>query len=413
MRLSTEFILVVVVGLTSGSVLALGALLAAEADRTSEEARWLAHSYEAQAGLEGLAVAVGEAEAGQRGYLLTGDPAYLVPYRDAADRAAGHLARLRELTASDPGQQDRLRELDRLISDRLAVMAETIDAYDARGQQEAVARVRTDRGRTLMDAIRGRLGEMRAAEERQLAARRAASEGGGRRVRTVAEILIGGAVVQMIAGLVLIRRDLAVRRRAEARLRDQATRDPLTGLHNRGELERYLRAEVARCHIAARPLAAFLVDVDHFKAVNDTHGHAVGDAVLRAVAARLAGAVREPAVVARYGGEEFAVLLPGLAAGEAAAVAERARRAIGGDPFAGHANDGRPVAFPIAASFGVAYLDPDAGGDADHLLTLCDRALYRAKRWGRNRVVVYDPSEDTGMVRVTTRIPTPPPRSPV
>ena len=106
------------------------------------------------------------------------------------------------------------------------------------------------------------------------------------------------------------------------------------------------------------------------------------------------------------------MLLPGLGPTEAAAVAERARQTIAADPFAGRGDDGRPLALPLTASFGVACLYPSDGGVADLLLRRCDRALYQAKRAGRNQVIVFKDA-DTDTVQMTVRLPTPPPRTPV
>ncbi|HVK19089.1 MAG TPA: diguanylate cyclase [Fimbriiglobus sp.] len=412
MRLPTESVLIVVVGLTGGSVLALGGLLATEARRTSADAGWVNDTNETRIELAGLAAALTDAETGQRGYLLTGDRAYLAPYHDADDRAYRHLVRLRGLTAGHPTQRDQLDELERLTRAKFAAMEQTITAFDRTGRDAALAQVRAGRGRELMDEFRAVRERMQAEQEGWLEVRRAVSDDRADRVGMVAAVLIAGAVAQMVFGLVLIRRDLAVRRRAEAQLREQAARDELTGLCNRRELERRLRVAATRHHAAGRVLSAVLVDVDYFKSVNDTHGHAVGDSVLQAVAARLASATRSEDVAARYGGEEFAVLLPGLGPTEAAAVAERARQTIAADPFAGRGDDGRPLALPLTASFGVACLYPSDGGVADLLLRRCDRALYQAKRAGRNQVIVFKDA-DTDTVQMTVRLPTPPPRTPV
>lgn len=156
---------------------------------------------------------------------------------------------------------------------------------------------------------------------------------------------------------------------------DDARRDPLTGLLNRRGFHAVLDREDRRSARDRTPASVVVCDVDHFKAVNDGHGHAVGDAVLRTVASVIQEQTRGLDTAARIGGEEFAVVVAGAAATEAQAVAERMRTAIAEAPLAGVA---------VTASFGVAARD-----DTLHLaLRRADAALYEAKRRGRNRTVV-------------------------
>jgi len=166
----------------------------------------------------------------------------------------------------------------------------------------------------------------------------------------------------------------------QERLHEMATRDPLTGLWNRGAVVALLERELPRAAREGRPLAVVLADVDHFKAVNDTHGHQAGDAVLREVARRLAGAVRPYDAAGRYGGEEFLAVLPGCGPEEAAALGERLRKAVSAGPVSAGAASVR-----VTASLGVAVWDGDVGTPGA-LLRAADEALYRAKRGGRDRV---------------------------
>ena len=160
--------------------------------------------------------------------------------------------------------------------------------------------------------------------------------------------------------------------------------DSLTGLANRRVFEAALNREVARADRSGNPLSLVLIDVDHFKAVNDQLGHQAGDEVLRHVGKALAGEARETDLAARYGGEEFCVLLPGCPPEEAVIVAERLRAAI--------AARQKPTA--VTASAGVATLPLD-GGDGRALVAAADRALYQAKRSGRDRTCAA-----TGKLRV-------------
>ncbi len=165
---------------------------------------------------------------------------------------------------------------------------------------------------------------------------------------------------------------------------ESAVRDPLTGLFNRRYLADRLAAEHSFALRHGTDLTAMLADVDHFKQVNDRHGHAAGDAVLRAIGQRLQSALRSEDLVARYGGEEFCILVRALDPQNAAIVAERCRRTI-----ESLAIDCEGVALSITVSVGVATLSRERPyGDPDALLDAADRALYAAKAAGRNRVQI-------------------------
>jgi diguanylate cyclase (GGDEF)-like protein len=153
-----------------------------------------------------------------------------------------------------------------------------------------------------------------------------------------------------------------------------AATDGLTKIANRRTFEATLEREVARATRSAEHVSLVMVDIDHFKSLNDTHGHQAGDEVLRNVAAALAIECRDFDTPARYGGEEFAVVLPGCGPDEAMKIAERLRNAV----------SAAPSIVPITASAGVATF-PGHAGDADTLVRAADDALYESKRAGRNR----------------------------
>lgn len=168
-----------------------------------------------------------------------------------------------------------------------------------------------------------------------------------------------------------------------ARLFDMATTDPLTRLVRRNVFDERLAAELVRCSRSGAELAVALFDVDHFKSVNDTWGHAAGDAALRLVAGVLGSGSRASDVVARYGGEEFAVLFPETSLVRGAELADRLRAELAATPF--QAVPGK--LHPITISAGVCGVTPqDDLPDPAEILRRADRALYRAKEGGRNRV---------------------------
>jgi diguanylate cyclase (GGDEF)-like protein len=165
----------------------------------------------------------------------------------------------------------------------------------------------------------------------------------------------------------------------------EATTDPLTGLHNRSHLEAVADDLVALADRGERPISCLMIDLDHFKAINDTYGHAAGDEVLKEAARRFSRAVRRSDVLVRYGGEEFVVLLPDTDSSGAVTMAARLRLSLEAAPVAFSEPDSDPVTIPVRASVGVASWQPSMDGAAG-LISLADKALYRAKALGRDRV---------------------------
>lgn len=165
-------------------------------------------------------------------------------------------------------------------------------------------------------------------------------------------------------------------------LRIQSLRDPLTGLFNRRYLEESFAREMQRCERRGLPLSVLMLDVDHFKRFNDTHGHAAGDALLALVGRLIQSSVRADDIACRYGGEEFLVVMPELDASAACARAEDIRRAVG-TATVQHA--GR-VLGPVTISVGVATF-PDDGITPELVQQIADATLYRAKAEGRDRVL--------------------------
>jgi diguanylate cyclase (GGDEF)-like protein len=159
------------------------------------------------------------------------------------------------------------------------------------------------------------------------------------------------------------------------------TRDALTGTMNKRYLMEAMNREISRSTRAKMELSVVMLDIDHFKSVNDTHGHLVGDEVLRTFGKRVGDICRSDDLLARYGGEEFCLLLAATGREEAREMADRCRRAVADAPF-----DTAAGPLKISASFGFACLDPDEPKTSNGLLEAADQQLYEAKRSGRNRV---------------------------
>ena len=187
-------------------------------------------------------------------------------------------------------------------------------------------------------------------------------------------------------------RDLTEEKQAQVALQQLATRDGLTGLANRRCFDDTLHAEWTRAMRANQPLSLLMVDVDNFKAYNDTHGHLGGDECLKRIAEAVAGEMRTNDLVARYGGEEFAVILPNQSLKGAAIVAERIRRRVERLQVPGSLpSPDQEGAIPmrhVTVSIGAATALVSNEHSASELVAIADAALYRAKHLGRNRISI-------------------------
>ena len=191
---------------------------------------------------------------------------------------------------------------------------------------------------------------------------------------------------------------------AREALREQATTDPLTGLANRRTILDTLGKELERCRRSATACAVLFVDLDHFKHVNDTHGHPAGDEVLRQAASTMRAILRPYDLVGRYGGEEFVVVLPACDTAGAKAAAERLRASVARTAIAVGG-----VSLRVTCSLGIAVGDSKNGWDRDRVLNAADAAMYRAKRAGRDRIILAGEDEGTAAGKVETEPPAPAP----
>jgi diguanylate cyclase (GGDEF)-like protein len=205
---------------------------------------------------------------------------------------------------------------------------------------------------------------------------------GGVAVRSKREAAFSMAAEQQLTRFSSLLGMVVASLNARSKLLHMATTDPLTGLVNHRAVHQRLREEVHRALRHRRPLGLVLIDVDGFRAVNDSGGHQHGDDTLREVARRMSLEVRVEDCLARVGGDEFALVLPETNRIEAYAVAEKVRQRVAATPILGHAR--------VTVSAGVC--DLDYAQDADSLYRLADGALYWAKRHGRDMSFVYDPS---------------------
>jgi diguanylate cyclase (GGDEF)-like protein len=199
-------------------------------------------------------------------------------------------------------------------------------------------------------------------------------------LRTAQRVVLITLLITLTLEAIFIFRPLVNRvRRYAANLYEMATRDSLTGLANRRQFMDVGNRELQLSRRSGRPMCVVMLDLDHFKSVNDTYGHAIGDLVLKRFASIALGTLRGSDIIGRIGGEEFALILREMAASAAAGVAEKLRAAVANDR-----SDGLPA---FTVSIGVAVIGME-DKSVDDLLRRADKALYQAKAEGRNRVVI-------------------------
>jgi len=196
---------------------------------------------------------------------------------------------------------------------------------------------------------------------------------------------------ELLKEIVIRKKTEAALRKSEEALQILATMDPLTGLFNRRHFNQIAEKEIRRTIRYARPLAVLMFDIDFFKRVNDTFGHAGGDLVLKSVARIALETVRTTDIIGRYGGEEFVVLLPETPAAKATILAERLRSRIEASTVS---MAGRPIT--VTASFGISDYPHTTGSKTPEavlaeFINYADLALYASKDSGRNRVTLYEP----------------------
>jgi diguanylate cyclase len=191
------------------------------------------------------------------------------------------------------------------------------------------------------------------------------------------------AVAYLVELLSQLRKKLRARTQdltdALARIQELATRDELTQLFNRRQMTETLKHEDARRERSGEPACIAVIDIDHFKRINDTHGHAAGDAVLRCFAEQALAAIRRSDVLARWGGEEFLLLLPATGLDAARAVLDRMRAQVRESVRIG-------ADASIQVTFSAGLVESAAGDSIDAAIDLADQAMYRAKREGRDRI---------------------------
>ncbi|MDF7776596.1 diguanylate cyclase [Sphingomonas sp. AOB5] len=353
------------------------------AEQRREAQSWYVHTLEVIVAAEGLKAAVNMMMRGERGYLITGDEKFLRSYSTGRKEVPELVARLSRNTGDNPVQVRNIASLRQHMTSYNRVLEQVIRLRRDGREAEAVAIVRSGSGYNQIEGLLAVVTAIESEERRLLAERARINEAAEQTIeRHYYALAAVGGVLLIIAGAAGVSTARAQKRArlANERLRISATTDELTGLANRRSFMSSLEVEVARAKRSGSPLSVAVADVDFFKKINDSHGHAGGDEVLRVLARTAKETMRTGDVVGRLGGEEFAILMPDTDENEARIACERLRGAVAA----------RKVRVPggadaeVTLSTGIALLVP--GEDRDRLVRRADDALYRAKEGGRNQV---------------------------
>ncbi len=364
------------------TIIALAALVLLDLARESSLHREVIGAQQDKDALYSLRAHVQELRAAARLGARTGDPQALRNIERRAAQVESELAVLAR--RAQAGSELPLREALSQSTRLLVMHARSVAPMRASAGPTSASALAQQAERLAMEATSA-IDRSLEAQGRDISRRTLAQIAVGERLRTYVSVLLVGSIAVLIGLFAGYRRVQQREREAQQRIEHLAHFDVVTGLPNRALLSDRLAQEAARARRASRGFGLLLFDLDGFKEVNDTWGHAAGDRVLAIVAERARKCVRASDTVGRLGGDEFLAILPEASMEGALAVAEKLREALGRPCELGTATA------QVGTSIGVSMF-PEHGEDAESLQRAADAALYRAKREGKDRVVIAQPA---------------------
>lgn len=364
------------VAATVGVLVAMAITTQSAAEQRQSAEVWQMHTVEVLRAVGALQTAIDRLDAAEHAFLLLHDEVHSRHVAERQREIAGDTQRLTALTADNRLQQSQLSNL------RGALAHYLLSVRVATRARPGVSPLLIDSDAQL-DSVRSTLAAVRETERGLLVARTRAYSAAAERIERHALALLALGFLLVVgavgAGFSAMRANRA-RNMLLAELRRASTTDELTQLPNRRHFLARVAEELAGAQRHGTPLAVAILDIDHFKRINDTYGHAAGDLVLKETAAVLRAATRAEEMIGRIGGEEFAVVMPATAVHAARRACERLRAAQNGRAFT--LPSGATVR--VTLSGGVAIAQP--GEPIQQLMARADHALYQAKRQGRDRI---------------------------
>nr|WP_161593786.1 diguanylate cyclase [Parerythrobacter lutipelagi] len=343
------------------------------------------HAFAVLGTADEIEIAALNAIRGERGYLLSDDPEFLRPLNDAKLRGRFLIEQLQELVADNPEQAASAKRVAAEFNALIFRVDRIVELHRRGDRAAAHKRVRNAEDRDAVETIVADLQRIERYENSRLAKRTLIAQKHGEANQNYQYLLSGVGIALMILAafaVSAVRRAVAAEARVRSELRRRAMTDELTGLANRREFMASLDRAMASARRSRRPLSLAILDIDHFKRINDTFGHPAGDAVIRTVATTAVDLMRGQDTVGRIGGEEFAIVLPDCSSADAYAACERLRLAIRAADL--EMETGEHVS--VTLSTGIATFAPN--DTAEQMIALADAALYQAKHGGRDRVLL-------------------------
>jgi len=353
--------------------------------RVQKDFQWVTQTREVLLNLSYFLSSLKDAEMGQREYLLTGKEQYLMPYQYIEKGVEYYFTDLRTIAAGNTAQQKKLDVFEKLVTKKLTELRQLIELQKAKGAAAAKNALLTGTGKQIMNDIQILVLGM-DQDERVLLDERAKHI--ALRIKMDAVVKAALFILILITAFLVISRInywRAASKKAEQEQIRLANTDGLTELVNRRRFFEIFEREILRAKMKSYPLALILLDIDHFKNINDTYGHIAGDDILKQIGRILKDNLYPLDVAARYGGEEFIILVPETSFERVSKTAEKLRRTI--NEWQWNISDNR---ISITTSIGVVMLEPNNITDCQDMVKKADEALYTAKKKGRNCTVCWN-----------------------
>ena len=355
--------------------------------------KWVVHSNEVLVEVGATLTDITEAEAAVEGLLLTDDKAYLESWQSGEKDAPLRLDRLSRLIVDNPDQQARLCIFASAAEDKLDWVTQMVKVYRSGRRQQAIAMMTGGVGRLKMDRLRQTAEDLEKEEKRLLQIRTEATEVKTRHATNYLRILAATVLIVLCLAFYLVRTEMSARacvqldlthsqeklKQALQREQELSRVDLLTNVANRRAFYEVLEVESKRAKRYGRPLSVAYLDLDNFKAINDSLGHAVGDVLLAKVAGIMRANLRAGSCVARLGGDEFAIMIPEASAGETKCFLQRLRRLLLEQMQANQ--------WPVTFSIGAAVFQ-ESCDSVDEMVHAADQEMYAVKNRCKNEVSV-------------------------